>query len=77
MDIRAQNGVASYSFSTKSEDIDVVFDVHILTKDRYGKTVVDKKSSSVKISVRSERIVAQSKTKNGESAFIVNSVIEA
>lgn len=76
-EIRAQNGLASYSFSSKSEDIDVVFSVHILTKDRYGNVIVDKKSAPVTYSVRSERISVQSKIKNGDSLFTSSSVIEA
>lgn len=63
MDIRAQNGVANYSFSTKNDDIDVIFDAHVLTKDRYGVVIVDKKSEPITFSVRSERISVQSKVK--------------
>jgi len=77
MEIRAQSGLASYSFSTKNDDIDAVFDVRIMTKDRYGKVIVDKKSAPVTISVRSERISVQAKTKNGELPFTSSSVIEA
>lgn len=77
MEIRAQNGVASYNFSTKYDDVDGVFDVHILTKDRYGKIIVDKRSAPVTISVRSERISVQSKTKNQDLPFAFSSVIEA
>lgn len=57
--------------------MDVVLDTHILTKDRLGNTIVDKKSEPITISVRSERISVQSKTKNGESPFASSSVIEA
>lgn len=77
MEVRAQQGIAKYSFSTKNDDIDAVFDVHILTKDRYGKIVVDKTSKSVTISVRSERISVQSKTKTGDLTFASSSVVEA
>lgn len=77
MEIRAQNGRASYSFSTKYDDMDVVFDARILTKDRYGMVIVDKRSTAVHISVRSERISVQSKVKNGDLPFAFSSVIEA
>lgn len=75
--IRAQSGLSSYSFSSKNNDIDAVFDAHILTNDRYGKTIVDKKSDPVTISVRADRISVQSKTKGGETPFASSSVIEA
>jgi hypothetical protein len=77
MEIRAQNGTASYLFSTKNSDIDVTFDAHILTKDRYGNAVVNKTSLPVTFTVRSERISVQSKTKNGIAPFVTSSVIEA
>ncbi len=77
MDIRAENGLANYSFSTKNEDIDAVFDAHILTKDRYGKIIVDKKAEPITISARSTRISVQSKVKSGEKPFEFNSVVEA
>lgn len=77
LEVRAQNGVASYSFSTKYDDMDVVFDASILTRDRYGNIVVDKKSAPVTISVRSERISVQTKTKTGDTSFASSSVLEA
>lgn len=77
MKVRAQDGLANYSFSTKNDDIDAVFDVHILTKDRYGKVIVDKRSEPVTISARSERISVQSKTKTGDDPLVLSSVIAA
>jgi len=78
MDIRAQNGIASYSFSTKSDDANVIFDTHILTRDSAGNTVVDKISDPITFNVRSERISVQAKTKNtGATDFTSNSVISA
>lgn len=77
LQVRAQNGVAKYNFSTKNEDVDAAFDVRILTKDRYGKIIVDKKSSPVTVSVRSDRISIQSKTKTGNNSFASNSVMDA
>lgn len=76
MDIRATNGVASYSFTAKNSDLDATFSAHILTKDSRGNTVVDKKSRAVKVSVRSERISIQSEVKkNGKTE--PSTVIEA
>lgn len=77
MTVRAKNGLASYAFSTKNEDIDVVFDANILTKDRLGTVIVDKKSQPITISVRSERISVLSKIKTGDLPFASSSVIEA
>lgn len=77
MSIRAQKGLANYSFSTKNDDMDVVFEVHILTKDRYGKVIVDKKSGPITFSVRSERISVQSKMKDGGLPFVSGTVIAA
>lgn len=77
IEIRSEKGLAKYSFSSKNEDIDVAFDIHILTKDRLGKTIVDKKSDTVNISVRSERISVQGKIKNGSLPFTPGSVMEA
>lgn len=77
MEIRSQNGIASYLFSTKNSDIDVTFDAHILTKDRYGNIVVNKTSLPRTFTIRSERISVQSKTKNGAAPFVASSVLEA
>lgn len=77
MQVRAQGGLASYNFSAKNEDLDVVFDAHILTKDRYGVTIVDKRSEPITVSVRSERISVLSKTKKGDAPFVSGTVIEA
>lgn len=77
MEIRAQNGLVSYNFSTKYSDVDIVFDARIFTKDRYGKVIVDKKSLPITISVRSERLSVQAKTKKQESPFAFGSIIEA
>lgn len=77
MEIRAQQGLARYGFSTKNSDIDIVFEAHIFTRDRYGVVIVDKKSEPVTISVRSDRISVQGKVKNGDLPFTSGSVIEA
>lgn len=77
MQIRAKNGIASYSFTSKNTDFDIVLDAHILTKDTNGNVVVDKTSQSVTISVRYERISVQSQIKTGATDFISSSVITA
>ena len=68
--IRAQRGLANYAFSSKNDDIDVVFDANILTKDRSGKVIVDKKAQSVTFRVRSLRISVESQINNTPTSVI-------
>lgn len=75
--VRADHGVANYAFSSKDADINVVFDAHILTKDRYGKVVVDKTATPVTFMIRSLRIGIQSKVKSDNLPFASSSVISA
>ena len=68
--IRAQRGLANYAFSSKNDDIDVVFDANILTKDRSGKVIVDKKAQSITFRVRSLRISVESQMNNTPTSVI-------
>ncbi len=74
--VRAQKGIASYGFSTKNEDINIVFDARILTKDRYGKIIVDKRADPITLSVRSLHIAVTSNVKIGDT-FSPKSVFDA
>lgn len=67
MQVPAQNGIASYSFMTKTSDLEAKFTATIRTLDRNGNVVVDKVSNTIAVSVRSERISVQSQvTKSGK-----------
>ena len=77
LDVRADHGIANYAFSSKDTDINVVFDAHILTKDRYGKVAVDKTATPVTFMIRSVRIGIQSKVKSDALPFTASSVVSA
>lgn len=77
LQIRAQKGLANYSFSTKNEDINIVFDARILTRDRYGRIIVDKIADPITVVVRSLRIAVKSKIQVSDLPFSVGSVLNA
>lgn len=77
LDVRSDHGVANYAFSSKDADINVVFDAHIMTKDRYGNIVVDKTATPVTFMIRSVRIGIESKVKSDNLPFTSGSVISA
>ncbi|MBP8016521.1 VCBS repeat-containing protein, partial [Candidatus Gracilibacteria bacterium] len=54
--LTSQNGIAKYSFTVKQEDLDIILQANIQTKDKNGNIFIDKKSDPFKILVRGDRI---------------------